>query len=132
MRRAMAGILLAVAIAGCASGRADTEAASCVEEYSLKTLADRRFAFDGTVTSIQSGEYNANAGATPLHITFDVHQWFRGGKGGEATLEGWDFTALAQGTRVLVSGDTDTAWGCGFTRAYTIDEASQWEAAFND
>ena len=113
-------------------------AASCVEAYSTKTLTHRKFAFDGTVTSVTPGERNADAGATPVEITYTVHEWFAGGSGETVTLKSWDFTAagsdedpVAQGARLLVSGDTDMPWGCGFTRDHTESEAEQWRRAFD-
>jgi hypothetical protein len=110
---------------------------SCVEEYSLQTLRNRKFAFDGTVTAIRAGEPDPDAGVTPVRVTYSVHQWFAGGDGDTVTLASWDYginsagyPALTEGTRLLVSGDTDMAWGCGFTRPYSTAEAAQWEAAF--
>jgi hypothetical protein len=117
-------------------------AASCIEEYSLRTLRNRKFAFDGTVASIRAGEPDSDAGGTPVRVTYEVHQWFVGGDGDTVTLASWDFITdglslsgdpePTEGMRLLVSGDTDMAWGCGFTRPYSAGEAAQWEAAFAD
>ena len=113
-------------------------ASSCVEEYTLETLPHRRFAFDGTVTAIEQGEYEADAAAARTSVTYDVHEWYAGGDGATVTLSSWDFIVdgssgdppLEVGKRLLVSGDTDMAWGCGFTRAYSAAEAEQWRDAF--
>jgi hypothetical protein len=124
-----------------------TSSGSCVEQYSLRALRNREFAFDGTVTDIRTGEPDADAGAAPVRVTYQVHQWFAGGGGDTVTVASWGFIvdgssdssvpvtsvgdpALTEGTRLLVSGDTDMQWACGFTRPYSAAEAARWEAAF--
>ena len=123
---------------------------SCVEEYSLQTLRNRKFAFDGTVTAIRAGEPDPDAWGAPIRVTYQVHQWFAGGDDDTVTLAAWDFDVIVdrssqsevyadsvgtlvptEGMRLLVSGDDKMAWlGCGFTRPYNAAEAAQWKAAF--
>ncbi|MBB5789247.1 hypothetical protein [Jiangella mangrovi] len=113
----------------------DGGAASCAFAYSRETLAERAFAFDGTVTDIGAGS-----------VTFDVHEWFRGGEEPAVTVAMADGAALADetsewgpvyevGTRLLVSGeprwgggplDDPIVWTCGFTRYYDGTTAAFW------
>ena len=61
---------------------ANSSTASCVEGYSLETLAHRAFAFDGTIVRIGPATTN-RAGATTIPLvaaTFDVNRWFDGGR----------------------------------------------------
>jgi len=122
----------------------------CVEEYSLETLPGRDFAFDGTVVAIEQG----GAGEADLgypSVTFQVHNWFRGGDVPTVTLampapfqlRGGDTSSEAGpsyvvGTRLLVSGEPRWdgeplrdafAWTCGFTRYYDETTAARWQAA---
>lgn len=151
-------VATAVALAGCAGGESgahdevptsdsagDAMAASCAQEYSIDTLADRDFAFDGRVSEI---DRTAAAGFDDgyVDVTFAVHEWFRGGTDDTVRVEmldpdvttSMDGPAFAVGTRLLVSGeprwggeplDAAVAWTCGFTRAYDSDTAAQWRAA---
>jgi hypothetical protein len=99
-----------------------------VEQYSLGTLPNRDFAFDGTVTAT-SGE----------NVTFAVNQRFGGSGPATVTLKapGMAGTAITSaggpnltvGERFLVAGDDDFVWGCGFTQTYDPAVASQWADA---
>ena len=122
---------------------------SCVEAYSPATLRERAFAFDGTVTQVVP---KPDAGGLPLAaVTFDVHEWFRGGDGATVTIEmtppapvnrpGMSeiFESYGVGTRLLVSGEPrwpgrtppePIAWACGFTRYYDATTAAIWREAF--
>lgn len=111
-----------------------TLAGSCVETYSLETLAERDYAFDGTITSIEP--VAADEGDK---ITFDVEAWFHGGD--EATAErkgtaGGMTSAGGEvrkvGDRLLVAGDDDFVWDCGFTQPYSASVAADWRTAFED
>lgn len=103
-------------------------AASCVEVYTLETLANRDAAFDGTVEAV-TGDV----------LTFRVHEWFRGGAGDSVTRRGataiggvtsaGPSLSLEPGTRLLVAGDDDFAWGCGFTQPYDAAVATGWRDA---
>lgn len=101
---------------------------SCVETYSLATLANREFAFDGTVTAVEGDE-----------VTFAVAEVFAGDIGASVTLTATGMTGaavtsagdvmLTHGQRYLVAGDDDFAWSCGFTQPYDATVASQWMEA---
>lgn len=104
--------------------------ASCVETYSLDTLSDRDFAFDGTVTGV-SGD----------SVTFTVNEAYRGAGSASVTLTATGMTgtsitsgggpSLAEGERYLIAGDDEFVWGCGFSQPYQADIASQWADAFD-
>lgn len=115
----------------------------CVVDYSLETLTDRDFAFDGTIVHRtvhaplppdpgQLGSEHKD------YATFDVHEWFTGGSQPEVriALDAFDTvmrTGLPTdevGQRLLVSGDDGTAWLCGFTRRYTQRAADTWRKTF--
>jgi hypothetical protein len=131
-----------------------SQGASCVEEYSPRTLRNRAFAFDGTVISIELRtdpklEVEDEEDSRIPWVTFSVHRWYRGGSGDDVgvwlenlNIETSAGTVTAEpGTRLLVTGeprrggaplDDAIAWGCGFTRPYTAEAAEEWEAAFRD
>jgi hypothetical protein len=103
-------------------------AGSCVETYSLATLAHRSLAFDGTVTAIAGDR-----------VTFKVNQRFRGNGDRDVTLTATGMTGtaitsaggpnLAIGERYLVAGEDQFAWACGFTQPYDPAIAAQWASA---
>lgn len=131
--------------------------ASCVEGYDLTALKDRAFAFDGTVshtTDMQPPTDGSGALDGYLTVTFNVHQWFKGGDQGTVTLDmiGPMINSVQQrrysvqqmsygvGTRLLVSGEprfggpplqAAIGWPCGFTRYYDKDTAASWHQAFS-
>lgn len=129
------------------SGPLPGSAVSCVEQYSPREVMDRAFAFDGTVAAIGPG--NTDRGDEGdlgyAGVTFEVHEWFRGGdtptitidlEPPGATVEGRP--AYDVGTRLLVSGehrwggssDADLlGWGCGFTRYHDPVTAEAWRRA---
>ncbi|WP_433539001.1 hypothetical protein ACQPZK_15730 [Micromonospora sp. CA-249363] len=129
-------------------------AAQCVKGYSPETLAEQAFAFDGTVIGI--GPARTGRGTHPPEdlrsVTFQVHAWFRGGSAGTTVVDMSPPTAAAGtgdvtfehapayqvGTRLLVSGTPRwggapladaIAWGCGFTRYYSLPVAAEWATA---
>lgn len=102
-------------------------AASCAVTYSLTTLTERDHAFAGTVTAIDGDA-----------ITFEVQESYRGDRDGTVTLAGGTLLAgitadsgppLAVGDRVLVAGDGEFAWGCGFTQGHDEQVAAAWRDA---
>ena len=130
---ALAVIALAVAFIGGGSAPgvvpgASGGIASCVEPYSPTAVANRAFAFVGTVTAID-GE----------RVTFSVDRAFRGAEAGTITLDAPGMTGttitsaggpnLAVGERYLVAGDDHFAWGCGYTQPYDDAVAAEWAAA---
>jgi hypothetical protein len=121
-------------------------AASCVVGYSAAELQKRGFAFDGTVLKVVEDP----GGAMPSYLlTFQVHEWFKPlgggstvtvrtitppqGSGHDVSAEFPDYTV---GTRLLIAGEPQWggsnllkdafAWGCGFSRPYTPDDAATW------
>lgn len=109
----------------------------CVEVYGPETLARRDFAFDGTLTSVEpSPEQHLNVGTGRL--TFSVKHWYRGseaptivlrtsGLGMFATPDGFQ---AHTGDRLLVSGEEDIAWICGFSQPWSPERAAEWEGVF--
>lgn len=101
---------------------------SCVETYSPDALANRDFAFDGTVTDVNGDE-----------VTFAVTEHFVGSGGDQVTLTATGMTGsaitsaggpnLAEGERYLVAGDDTFAWACGFTQPYDEAIAADWANA---
>jgi hypothetical protein len=120
----------------------------CPEPYSAAAVAERDFAFDGTVTAIE-GAGTASAAGSVVTVTFELHEWLVGGpvSGGAATIEvrmpapdrpqhSEAAPSYFVGTRLLVSGDDSTgerageltAWACGFTRYHDEDTAATWRS----
>ena len=110
-----------------------TSTASCVEQYSLETLAKRDYAFDGTVKSIEPATDDG-----PDKINFTVRTWYRGDDGLEVTRRAYGFGAVTSaggeqhkvGDRLLVAGDEDFVWECGFTQSYDAKVAQDWARTF--
>jgi hypothetical protein len=108
--------------------------ASCAFEVSVQTLAERQFAFEGTVTEVLDPE----ATDAPYEVVFEVARWFRGGDSTATTVRTYDVSGtslagdlgLAVGDRVLASGDEDFLWGCGFSMSYSEANAALFEEAF--
>ena len=132
---AIAAFALVVALGGRGNapgitpgGSIGTGSAACVEQYSPTTLANRSFAFDGTVSAI-NGE----------QVTFTVGTAYRGAAGATITLDGPGMTGtaitsaggpnLAVGERYLVAGDDHFVWACGYTQPYDAAVAAEWAAA---
>lgn len=132
---AVAAIALVVALGGRGSapgitpgGSVGTGSAACVEQYSPTTLANRSFAFDGTVSAIDGEQ-----------VTFTVGTAYRGAAGGTITLDAPGMTGtaitsaggpnLAVGERYLVAGDDQFVWACGYTQPYDAAVAAEWAAA---
>ncbi|MGH3346875.1 MAG: hypothetical protein ACRDO4_07815 [Nocardioides sp.] len=97
----------------------------CTEEYAAKAVSSRGFAFDGTVIGIGDG------------VTFEVHEWFVGDQPRTVTVEMGGPTqsdlsesapSYSVGTRLLVSGEEDIAWACGFTRYFDEETAAAWRS----
>lgn len=103
---------------------------SCVEVYDKQTLANRELAFDGTLKRVNGDR-----------ATFSVNEWYRGGDSDEVTLAGaatfsgitsaGPAVMLEPGTRLLVAGDGQFVWSCGFTQPYNASVARQWQDIFD-
>ncbi len=127
-------------------------AASCVEGYDLESLVHRAFAFDGTVAHISDGSADPRSFGY-VDVTFDVHEWFRGGAAektivemsppraeGSAISADYQVTSYEVGSRLLVTGeprwggeplDNAIAWYCGFTRTHDESTATAWRDALH-
>ncbi|MEI8412552.1 MULTISPECIES: hypothetical protein [unclassified Kribbella] len=124
----------------------DRVAASCVSGYTPAELKKRGFAFDGTVLKIVADPGGPMRGYL---LTLQVHEWFKPIGGGDTVTvrtitppegSGYDvsvdFPDYTVGTRLLITGEPQWggtnplkdayAWGCGFSRAYTPDDAATW------
>ena len=129
----------------------DSATASCAFAYAPEAVRERAFAFDGTVTGVGKGRSNKpGTGALDLSgVTFQVHEWWRGGGPEEVTVDlpppgtsgqvdDEEPPAYDVGTRLLVSGEPrwgwdplqdPIGWGCGFTRYHDEQTAEQWRQA---
>ncbi|MBN9620850.1 MAG: hypothetical protein J0H43_14145 [Actinobacteria bacterium] len=120
-----------------------------MEPYSLSALAQRAFAFDGTVSAIVAPQPDASDGgglSGYVFVSFTVHEWFRGGSGTAVTLDMFGpavtvgrEVSYGVGTRLLMSGEPrfggsplqdPIGWGCGFSRYYDETTATAWRQAF--
>ena len=101
--------------------------AMCIQ-YNFNLVAERDFAFDGTVSAIDGDE-----------VTFAVNTAFWGVDGSAVTLTAEGLADggvsldgaphFAMGERYLVAGDDHFAWGCGYSQAYDAGVAAEWAAA---
>lgn len=80
-----------------------------------------------------------------LGVTFEVREWFAGGRGERVTVDLQPVGGLEDpgpaygvGSRLLVSGEArwggapmkaPIAWGCGFTRYHDAATATAWREA---
>lgn len=124
------------------------------EAYSIDTLAERDFAFDGNVLSVEPGPKGRRL------TTFRVNEWFAGGSGERATVpmtpmstQGREETGTNRDldgeergptygaeTRLLVSGEFRSTknrsladafvWSCGWSRYHDKETAGQWRETF--
>jgi hypothetical protein len=100
-------------------------------QYSLENLKKRTYAFDGTIKSIEPDPADG-----PDKITFTVGQWFKGGSGAEAVRQAYGFQVVTSaggsphetGQHLLVAGDDEFVWECGFTQAYDAGVAADWKS----
>jgi hypothetical protein len=110
---------------------------SCVERYSVETLADRGYAFEGVITDVAgpSDPTSPDPGGQTTTVSFDVVRWFWGGSGPSATRRTYSVASSAGeldasiGARLLVAGDEDFIWACGFSQQATETARSDYEAA---
>ena len=119
-----------------------TSEAKCAFAYNPSTLAQRSWAFDGTLVSVGSLN-DSHLGPVPS-ATFSVNRWYRGGSGDQVTVQ-FQMGPISEfvpkvgaGARLLVSGeprwggkplDDPVAWGCGFTQSWTAYAAESWANA---
>jgi hypothetical protein len=133
----LAGLAIVVALLGSPSApgvisgpSTGPQVGACVETYSLETLRNRSFAFDGTVAAVTGDQ-----------VTFRVTDAFRGATSGEVTLTATGMTGtaitpgggptLVVGGRYLVAGDDRFVWACGFTQPYDPAVAADWSTSLD-
>jgi hypothetical protein len=112
-------------------------AGSCVEQYSVETLADRGYAFEGVITDVAAPDdpTSPDPAAQTTSVTFDVVRWYWGGSGPSAARRTYAVASSAGeveasiGARLLIAGDEDFIWACGFTQPVTETARSDYEAA---
>lgn len=119
----------------------------CVVVYSPEALAETRFAIDGTVVAIgPERPLEEGLPMSVVDVTFQVHEWFRGGAGETATVQMYPPTVYTAeglqsvyevGSRLLVAGGASpdaelVAWSCGFTRYSDPGTAAEWAGADPD
>jgi hypothetical protein len=110
---------------------------SCVEQYSVETLARRGYAFEGVITDVAGPNDPTSPDPTDqtTTVSFDVVRWFWGGSGPSATRRTYSVASSAGeldasiGARLLVAGDEDFIWACGFSQPATETARSDYEAA---
>ena len=144
---AVAGLVVVVAIKAADDGGPAatpdaswlmTTRGSCVEQFSAESLPNRDYAFEGVVVAVRppaNAEGTDPVGATTT-VVFDVRQWFWGGTGDEARLRTYAAPPVSTedldasiGAHLLVSGDEDFFWSCGFTKPFSNDAAGEFDAA---
>lgn len=111
--------------------------ASCVEQYSPRTLQSRSWALEGVIVAVNgpADPHSEDPGQTNTTVTFDVGRWFWGGAGDRTSLITSAFPSSAGdvdqslGARLLVSGEEDFLWLCGFTQPFTDSGWAEFEAA---
>ena len=118
-----------------AGGSGSMVEVECVERYSLDNLKKRGYAFDGVVRTIVKAQHERDVYA----VAFDVKEWFKGGSGTTATRRSATFMSFTsaggtphhEGDRLLVTGEEDQIWDCGFTQPYNATVARQWRTTFS-
>jgi hypothetical protein len=144
---AVAGLLAVVAIeAGGGGGPTAapdaswlmTTQGSCVERYSAETLPTRGYAFEGVVAAVDppANPEGKDPGGATTTVDFDVRRWFWGGTEDRASLRTYATPPVSTealdtsiGAHLLVSGDEDFLWSCGFTKPFSEGAAGEFEAA---
>lgn len=114
-----------------------SDAGMCVERYSPGTLPNRDYAFEGVIAAVEppADALGNELGGAPTTVTFDVERWFWGGSGGEVSVRTYSAATSEEaaegsiGAHLLVSGDEDFLWSCGFTQPFSEGAAGQFEAA---
>lgn len=115
-----------------------TTQGSCVERYSAETLSNRDYAFEGVVAAVDppANPEAMDAGGATTTVVFDIRRWFWGGTGDQTSLRTYatppvptEALDASIGARLLVSGDEDFLWSCGFTKPFSDDAAGEFAAA---
>lgn len=84
-------------------------AAECTTGYATEAVADRAFAFDGTVTHVGDVRGVGAPTAPMVPVTFEVHTWYHGGPGGARVPVGkGDAGGAGRAGGTAADGDTVT------------------------
>jgi hypothetical protein len=119
----------------------------CAATYTPESLAERAFAFDGTVVEVGAPPAADEQDALYVDVTFEVAEWFHGGDADRFAVSMFppevvssiDNETYQVGSRLLVTGEDrwererieePVAWYCGFTRTYSPAMADEWRQAF--
>ena len=114
---------------------------SCVERYSPQTLPNRAWAFEGVIAAVDSPAGGSSdttgeeAGIGTTTVTFDVERWFWGGQAERVSLRTYAAPSSAGdvegsvGAHLLVSGDADFLWACGFTQPFNETLLQEFQSA---
>lgn len=117
-------------------GRGEVRA-SCVQQFSLQSLRERDFAFDGVIEEVVVHDDSEDNSFT--EVTFRIIHWYKGGSGEKATRRtsappGVETSAgsvpLTIGSRILAAGDDQNLWACGFSMPYSDENAELYAEAF--
>jgi hypothetical protein len=109
----------------------------CVERYSPQALEGRSWAFEGVITAVDGplDPHAVDPGGSATTITFDVTRWFWGGSDQRISLRTYTSPSSAGeverslGARLLLAGEEDFLWQCGFTQPFTEQRLLEFEAA---
>jgi hypothetical protein len=109
----------------------------CVEQYSPSTLHNRSWAFEGVITDVEgpADPPGEDPGQGTSTVTFEVHHWFWGGSGEQISLRTYASPSSvgdvgdSVGAHLLVSGEEDFLWSCGFTKPFTEVALRHFDAA---
>ncbi len=96
--------------------------ASCVERFSVKALASRSWAFDGTIVDVVLPR-DPESGGPGDTITVKTYS-----RPGELTSN--EDVDGSVGARILAAGEDDFIWGgCGFSKPHTAENAALFATA---
>lgn len=121
-------------------GNAGISTTSCLEPFSEEALAERSWAFDGMVVSVEPTTEREKLEGGATSVTFAVNRWYTGGQGDTVTVKTYNTPATVSstgeadssiGARILASGDEHYLWGCGFSMPFNEQNAAIFAGAFD-
>lgn len=109
----------------------------------MANLAGRSWAFDGTITEVVPPKDPESEKPEDIvtEVTFAVNHWYKGGSGEAVTVLTYNSPGSVAstedvdpsiGARILASGEDVYLWGCGFSMAYTEENAQLFGQAFEE
>lgn len=110
---------------------------SCVEHYSIESLARRSWAFEGVIVDVRPPKNPESSDPIDLTTTimFDVKHWYWGGSDKEVAFKVYSTRSSAgeiddsEGAGLLVSGEEDFLWLCGFTQGTSPEARADFAEA---